>query len=138
MAATTLQAAQQLMDRFSEASKRFGLTISLKKTEVMHQPAPYAAASVPPVVTVDGTALHVTDKFCYLGSTVTQDLSLDTEIAARISKAAAAFGKLYKRVWDERGLRLRTTALYMLTLVLTTFTVQLSNLDLVSTPHPTA
>jgi len=86
------------MDRFSTAAQRFGLTLSLKKTEVMHQPAPDATVSIPPVVTVNGAALRVTDKCCYLGSTVTQDLSLDTEIAARISKAAAAFGMLNKRV----------------------------------------
>jgi hypothetical protein len=108
LAATTLQAAQQLMDKFSEAAIRFGLTVSLKKTEVMHQPAPDVTNTVPPLITVNNTALHVADKFCYLGSTVTQDLSLDTEIATRISKAASAFGMLYKRVWDERGVRLCT------------------------------
>ena len=31
---------QMMMDSFSEASKLFGLTISLNKTEVLHQPAP--------------------------------------------------------------------------------------------------
>jgi hypothetical protein len=108
LAATTMQAAQQLLDRFATSARRFGLTLSLKKTEVMHQPAPDAATATPPVLTVDGAALRATDKFCYLGSTVAQDLSMDTEIAARLSKAAASFGRLTGRVWDERGLRLTT------------------------------
>ena len=42
------QDLQQMLDRFSEASKLFGLTISLGKTEVLHQPAPYYHPFPPP------------------------------------------------------------------------------------------
>ena len=36
------QELQRMLDRFSKASKLFGLTISLGKMEVLHQPAPYS------------------------------------------------------------------------------------------------
>ena len=38
--AHTLEHIQRLMDSFANAAKRFGITISLKKTEVMLQPRP--------------------------------------------------------------------------------------------------
>ena len=36
------QDLQRMLDRLFEASKLFGLTISLGKTEVLNQPAPYS------------------------------------------------------------------------------------------------
>lgn len=37
LVATSLEEAQELLDRFSVACKAFGLNISIKKTEVIHQ-----------------------------------------------------------------------------------------------------
>ena len=48
------------------------------------------------------------DKFTYLGSTVSQAVTIDDEVNARISKASAAFGRLYKNVWDRTGISLQT------------------------------
>ena len=66
----------------------FGLTISIKKTELLHQPSP--------------------EKFTYLGSTLSRAEHIDDEINCRISKASAAFGRLRSTVWDRRGIRLET------------------------------
>ena len=38
--AHTEEAPQHIVNRFSNAAKNFGLTISLKKTEVLYQPPP--------------------------------------------------------------------------------------------------
>ena len=40
LVATSVQEAQELIDRFSLACKAFGLSISIKKTEVVHQSKP--------------------------------------------------------------------------------------------------
>ncbi|PFX19481.1 LINE-1 retrotransposable element ORF2 protein [Stylophora pistillata] len=58
---------QENMDLFTQACDDFSLTISTKKTEVMHQPAP-ATAYTEPIITVNGQRLAVADKFVYLGS----------------------------------------------------------------------
>ena len=46
--------------------------------------------------------------FKYLGSIVSNDASHDAEIAARIAKANSAFGRLTKRLWNNRNIRVDT------------------------------
>ena len=60
---------QESMNRFAKACDDFGLTISIKRIEVMYQPAPNAFYSEPDI-TVNGEKLTVTEKFIYLGSTL--------------------------------------------------------------------
>ena len=45
------------MNKFTAACDNFGLTISTKKTEVIHQPAPYTPYKEPTIV-VNGQRLH--------------------------------------------------------------------------------
>ena len=99
LASHTEEVLQRLMDRFANACKQFGLTISVKKTNVMGQDVP-----APPSISIDNEELEVTVHFTYLGSTVADNLSLDTEISKRIAKAAAVMGKLNKRVWGNNQL----------------------------------
>lgn len=94
---------QRLMDRFALACKEFGLTISIKKTNVMGQDIP-----APPSITIDNEMLEVTDKFVYLGSVITSGLSLDSEIDKRLAKAASVMAGLSKRVWSNNQLTLNT------------------------------
>ena len=85
----------------------FGLTISIKKKEVRHQPAP-ARPYVEPNITVNGQKLAVTDKFGYLGSTLSRSVKIDEEVSYRIARASAAFGRLRDTVWERRGLTRET------------------------------
>jgi hypothetical protein len=102
--AHTADELQTLTDRLSAATKRFGLTISIKKTEVLFQPATGARASMPEIK-IDGKALNNADSFTYLGSCLSSTNNLDKEISSRIAKASASFGRLRRRVWNERGLK---------------------------------
>ena len=90
---------QKLMDRFADACSEFGLTISIKKTEVMGQ-----EVSEEPEIFINNQKLVVAESFIYLGSTITNDLSLKKELDRRIRRASATFAKLRKRVWENRKL----------------------------------
>ena len=105
--AHTLHDAQHLFDRFRTAAVRFGLTVSLKKTEVMYQ-ALSSSTSAAPVVRADDITLKAVDHFCYLGSILSADANADMDISARIAKASSSFGRLSKRLWDDHGIRLDT------------------------------
>lgn len=90
---------QRQIDRMAHACREFGLTISLKKTEIMGQDVSEA-----PIINIGDYTLQVVEQFTYLGSTVTSNLSLDPELNKRIGKAAAAMSKLTKRVWENNKL----------------------------------
>ena len=91
-------------DQESDLCDSYDLTISIKKTEVVYQPAsgkPYKE----PTIIVKGQRLLVVDKFTYLGSTLSRVVHTDDEVNARIGKASAAFGRLRGSVWDRSGIR---------------------------------
>ena len=96
---------QQLMNHFSKACQDFGLTISLKKTQVM------------------GQDLEVVHDFVYLGSTISDTLSLDVELYKCIGQASTMFSRLtmieygvwfnmkkaaYTKIWVYRACVLST------------------------------
>ena len=77
----------------SQSCDNYDLTISTKKTEVVHQPAPGKPYNEP-TITVNGQKVKVVDKFTYLGSTLSRAVHIDDEVTARIAKASVALGRL--------------------------------------------
>ena len=65
--APTEEEMQKGVDQVSDSCDSYDLTISIKKTEVVYQPAP--GMPYKPTITVKGQRLQVVDKFTYLGST---------------------------------------------------------------------
>ena len=100
----TEEALQHIVNR-SNAVKNFGLTISLKETEVLYQPPPRVAYS-PPHISIDGTNLNEVEHFTYLGSVIPNDATVSKDLNNRLSKASSSFGKLSKRIWQSHSLRL--------------------------------
>ena len=98
---------QGAVDRMSKACDNFKLTISTKKTEVVHQSAPGKPYSEP-TITVNGQQLQVVEKFTYLGSTLSRAVHIDDEVTTRTAKASVAFGRLRTNVWERNGIRLDT------------------------------
>ncbi|GFN82465.1 nucleoside diphosphate-linked moiety x motif 17-like [Plakobranchus ocellatus] len=119
LVAHTEQALQRLTSCFADASRLFGLEISLKKTEVLHQPAPQEAYH-PPHITINSSELKSTPQFTYLGCTISSDAGLDKEIDNRLARANSSFGRLYKRVWNNKSLKIKTKIQVYRAVVLTT------------------
>ena len=97
------ESLQRLRDRFADACKELGLTISLKKTKIMGQDVCNA-----PSININEHTLEVVQDFTYLGSTITSNLSTDVEINKRIGKASSAMSRMTSRAWEIGALTLNT------------------------------
>ena len=117
--AHSVEDMQLIMNHFSFACTVFGLTIRLKKTKKVSTPEPGELCNEPNIV-INDTRLDIVDTFVYLGSTLSRDGSLDTEIHLRIPKSSVAFGKLEKRVLSDRTISLKTKISVYKSCVLTT------------------
>ena len=76
-----------------------GLTISLKKTQVMSQDVEH-----PSSISIADYELEAVHEFVYLGSTISDSLSLQTETNMCNGKAATTLSRLTKRVWSKSKL----------------------------------
>ena len=56
----------------------------------------------------------------YLGSTLSRNVVIDDEVNARLAKVSSAFGRLYKNVWNRRGITTDTKVRVYRAVVLTT------------------
>ena len=85
--APTEEKMQKGVDQVSDSCDSYDLTISIKKTDVVYQPAP-GKPYKEPTITVKGQRLQVVDKFTYLGGTLSRVVHIDDEVNARIAKAS--------------------------------------------------
>ena len=82
---------QRLINNFASAFEKFGLTISLKKTNVSAQDVSQASE-----IKIGDHTLDIVDEFTYLGSIISMNLCLDSEISRRIGQASGTMSKLTK------------------------------------------
>ncbi|XP_051627166.1 uncharacterized protein LOC127462545 [Manacus candei] len=115
----TEAALQRLTSCFADAAELFGLEVSLKKTEVLHQPAPQEVF-LHPHITIGKSELKSVQQFNYLGSLISSDGKIDGEIDNRLTKAYNTFRKLHKRVWRNKHLKKSTKISVYRAIVLST------------------
>ena len=90
LVAHTEEALQHIVNRFSVAAKNFGLTISLKKTEVLCLTPPREAYS-PPHISIDGTNLNAVEHFAYLDNIISKDATVSKDLDNCLSKVSSSF-----------------------------------------------
>ena len=100
-------ALQHIVNHFSSAAKNLGLTISLKKTEVLYQPSPREAHSSPHM-SINCTNLNAVEYLTYLGSVIFNGATVSKDLDNGLSKASSSFGRLSKRVWLSQSVCLST------------------------------
>ena len=93
------RACSFIMDRFSASRKHFGLTVGLGKTDPLYKAAPVQSSTS--TIKIDDTDIKSVDIFCYLGSTICSNGSLDAEVILHIAKASAAVIRLNNRLWKD-------------------------------------
>ena len=101
------------------AAQAFGLTISLKKTEVLHQKSPHSVYN-PPQITIGSHPLNTVEHFTYLGSVISNDASITKDVDNRLAKANSSFGRLQHRVWQNQSLRMMTKVRVYVAVVIST------------------
>ena len=118
---------QKGVDQVSDSSDSYDLTISIKNTEEVYQPAPGKA--------LQGAYLHSersmiasVDKFIYLGSTLSRAVHIDDEVNARIAKTGAAFGRLRGSIWGRSGIRHKAESIQIRGAAANTI-IRMQNLD---------
>ena len=117
--AHTERALQRVTSCFTDASRLFGLGVNLKKTEVPYQSAPHEEYRSPHI-SIGDTELISTQQFTYLGCTILSDVKIDKEIDNRLAKSNCSFGRLYKRVWNNKSLKYKSKIRVYRAVVLTT------------------
>ena len=86
LVAHSVKEMQKIVDAFSNASKKFGLKINSKKTEVLYQPNSTRTREEDTMV--DGNKLNSVLEFTYIGSTISSnDRCIDDETQKRVAKA---------------------------------------------------
>ena len=117
--ANTEEALQHIVHHFSDAAKHFGLTTSLKKTEVLYQP-PQRQAYSPSHISIFGINLSAVEHFTYLGSVISNNATVSKDLDNRLSNANSSFGRLSKRTWQSHSLRLSAKIQVYRAVVITT------------------
>ena len=118
LVAHSAEEMQNIVDAFSNASKKCGLKINIKKTEVLYQPN--STRTREEDIMVDGNKLNSVLEFTYLGSTISSDGCIDDELQRRMAKASASFGRLRQRLWNNHLVSMRVKGKIYRAIVLST------------------
>ena len=118
LVAHSAEEMQKIVDAFSDASKKFGLKINIKKTEVLYQSN--STRTREEDIMLDGNKLNSVLEFTYLGSTISSDGCIDDEIQRRMAKASASFGRLRQRLWNNHHVSMRVKGKIYRAIVLST------------------
>lgn len=98
---------QHIVNCLDIFARRFGFTISLKKTEVLYQQHTGVISTSPPILLADHPLTYV-DHVKYLGAVLSTSATIDADVLHRISKASGTFGKLNIRIWQRHEIKLCT------------------------------
>ena len=119
LVAHSAEEMQKIVDAFSDASKKFGLKINFKKTEVLYQPN--SKQKPKEDIIVDGNKLNSVLEFTYFGSTMSSNGCIDDEIQRRMAKASASFGTPRQRLWNNHHVFMLGKGKIYRAIVLSTF-----------------
>ena len=117
--AETENELQMLVSKVKEESEKVGLFMNAKKTKTM---CLTKKKDVPKIqIVIDNNQIEQVGSFVYLGQTITEDATSDTEIRKRIAMAKGAFSNIRPLLTNSNislGTRLRVVKCYIWSLLL--------------------
>ncbi|XP_048006717.1 uncharacterized protein LOC125242059 [Leguminivora glycinivorella] len=91
---------QQILEQWRVALQEAGLRISKQNTEYVH--CNFSCKNNSSTISLEGTPLNRVDSFKYLGSVVTNDATVDTDIIQRINTGWVKWKELSGVLCDKR------------------------------------
>ena len=73
----------------------------------MFQPIP-GTVNAGKNIFVNGKALKRASSFSYLGSVLSEDCSVNKDIAARLQNVNGVYSALQSRLWSQQGIKIKT------------------------------
>lgn len=101
---------QRNLDAISAAYRRAGLQVNTRKTEIVCAQTNKVASKAAPFL-INGKPIAEVKQFTYLGSILSHNCELTSEIQQRTKQAYSAFGRLSHRVFHNHNLTLATKVL---------------------------
>ena len=96
--ATTRGGLKEMTSTCVKTTADWGLTVSLQKTKAIAAGRNAETINSAPIQLSNGV-VEVVDEFTYLGSNITKDGEIGSEVSIRVSKASRAFGCLKKCIF---------------------------------------
>ena len=105
--ASTRPGAEKTAREYQQASRDFGLTVSIPKTKHMVTGRLVEGEDLAPIA-LEGGEVEAVDDFQYLGSLVGSSGRVDADVNRRVAQASKAFGALRKAVFLDKDLSMAT------------------------------
>ena len=93
--------------KFVNVAKKWGLTVNIQKTKGMVMSEMVSDSDVCPIQ-VEGGEIEMVDCFTYLGSNLSRDGNVMSEVSSRIEKASRAFGCLRGPIFNNPNMSVAT------------------------------
>ena len=98
----TRESAEAAIQNFASIAASYGLTVSYEKTKLMTYGPKLCVEDAGDIdVGIPGHSVQHVKQFKYLGSIVSDNLSLDLDITERIAQAVTCFGALKEAVFQS-------------------------------------
>ena len=98
----TRESAEASIQNFASIAASYGLTVSYEKTKLMTYVPKLCVEDAGDIdIGISGRSVQHVKQFKYLGSIVSDDLSLDLDITERTAQAGKCFGALKETVFQS-------------------------------------
>ena len=105
---------RHLTESLKQEAQKVGLKINIDKTKIIKINRRTNAN-----ITIDCQSVGEVDRFCYLGSTLSNDGKVEADVNSRIGRASAVFQRM-RPIWNTRKVDIKTKVRLYSTIVLPT------------------